>query len=66
MDDIEVSLQLQQQQIPAVVIAHESSYLDYEEPNRIEGVETLFTQYHNNDSTHTERINSINWEIYEI
>lgn len=66
MDDIEVSLQLQQQQIPAVVIAHESGYLDYEEPNRIEGVETLFTQYHNNDSTHTERINSINWEIYEI
>ena len=66
MDDIEVSLQLQQQKIPSIVVSHESNYLDYEEPDKIEGVETLFTQYYNNDSTQTERINSINWKIYDI
>ena len=66
MDDIEVSLQLQKQNIPAVVIAHDSNYLEYEEPEEIKGVKTLFTQYHNNDSTQTERINSLKWKFYEI
>lgn len=66
MDDIEVSIQLQEQNIPAIVRAHDSNYLEYEEPEQIEGVETLFTQYHNNDSTQTERVNSIKWKLHGI
>jgi hypothetical protein len=66
MDDIEVSLQLQQQKIPALVISHDANYLGYEEPNNIEGVQTLYTMYHNNDSTQTERANSIKWKIFKI
>jgi len=66
MDDIEVSLQLQEQNIPGIVIAHDSNYLGYEEPDEIEGVETLFTQYHKNGLTQTERINSIKWKLHEI
>ena len=65
MDDIEVSLQLQKQNIPAVVIAHNSNYLGSVDPEEIEGVKTLHTQYHENDSTHTERINSIKWTFHK-
>ncbi len=65
MDDIEVSIQLQEQNIPAIVRAHDSNYLEYEEPEQIEGVETLFTQYHKNGLTQTERINNIKWEIFQ-
>lgn len=64
MDDIEVSLQLQKQNIPAIVIAHDADYLGYEEPKEIEGVQTLFSQYYNNDSTQTERVNSIKWKLH--
>lgn len=66
MDDIEVSLQLQQQNIPSIVRAHSSDYLGYEEPDEIEGVQTLWSQYHNNDSTQTERVNSIKWKILTL
>lgn len=66
MDDIEVSLQLQEQDIPAIAIAHDSNYLGYEEPDKIEGVQTLWSQYHNNDSTQTKRINSIKWKFPKI
>lgn len=66
MDDIEVSLQLQKQNIPAIVIAHDVNYLGYEEPEKVEGVVTLYHQYNNNDSTQTERVNSIKWKFHEI
>lgn len=66
MDDIEVSLQLQEQNIPGIVIAHNSNYLSYEDPEQIEGVKTLHTQYDWNDSTQTERVNSIKWKLHEI
>ena len=39
------------------------NYLGYEEPKEIEGVQTLFSQYYNNDSTQTERVNSIKWNM---
>ena len=64
MDDIEVSLQLQEQNIPAIAVAHDSNYLGYEEPDKIGGVETLYTQYHNKGLTQTERINSIKWKLF--
>lgn len=66
MDDIEVSIQIHQQQIPIIVLPHESNYLRYEEPDNIPGVKTLFSQYWNNDSSQTERVNTINWKLYEI
>tara|TARA_R110000822_G_scaffold180648_1_gene320379 strand:- start:1116 stop:1811 length:696 start_codon:yes stop_codon:yes gene_type:complete len=65
MDDIEVSLQLQKQQIPSLVIAHDPDYLSYEDFEK-DGIKSLYSQYYNNDSTQTERVNSIKWEIYEI
>ena len=62
MDDIEVSIQLQQQKIPIIVRKHDSNYLSYLKPNN----STLYEKYMNNDNTHTKIINSINWKIYKF
>lgn len=60
MDDIEVSIQLQEQKVPALVRAHKANYLIYNEP---EGF-TLHKKYVNKDKTQTEMVNSINWVTY--
>ena len=62
MDDIEVSMQLQKQNIPIVVRKHKSDYLQYLEPKAT----TLFEEYMNDDSTHTKMINSIDWKIHKF
>lgn len=63
MDDIEVSIQMQEQEIPCVIMPHSENYLSYEEPNEIKNVKTLFSTYYHDDSTQTERINSLVWKI---
>lgn len=60
MDDISVSLELQNQQRGALVMAHNRDYLRYNPPP----VKTLYDEFINNDSTHTEIVNSINWTLF--
>lgn len=60
MDDIMVSLQMQEQGIGALVKSHPENYLKYNAPSV--GV-TLHSKYVNNDKTQTEMVNCINWKI---
>lgn len=62
MDDITVSVQLQKQQIPILVMKHYDNYLNYNKPSNL----TLYDKYVNNNITQTEVINSIKWELYKI
>lgn len=59
MDDIMVSLQVNNQGKKRIVMAHEKNYLKYNDPK----VPTLHDQYKFNDSTHTEIINSTTWTL---
>jgi hypothetical protein len=61
MDDIMVSLEVQKQNKGALVMAHKSNYLLYNAPKG----GTLHGEYANNDSTQTEMVNSIEWEILQ-
>ena len=61
MDDIEVSIQLQKQNIPALVRAHKQNYLIYNKPKGL----TLFEEYNKNDATQAEMINTIEWTLVE-
>ena len=63
MDDIEISIQLQKQKIPAVVIAHDHNYLKSIDLYKEKNIVTLFSRYRNDDETQTERYNQINWKI---
>lgn len=60
MDDIMVSRIAQKLKIPAIVMKHTNQYLKYNEPNGM----TLFSEFHNNDSTQTKIMNEIQWKIY--
>tara|TARA_B100001769_G_C22076910_1_gene580007 strand:- start:444 stop:1145 length:702 start_codon:yes stop_codon:yes gene_type:complete len=60
MDDIIVSMQLQEQNIGALVMAHKIGYLQYTPPTQ---GRTLHGIYSNKDTTHTQMVNSINWVI---
>lgn len=60
MDDISVSLQLQEQKIGALVLKHKKGYLKSNPPKG----KTLYDIYHNNDKTQTEMVNSIEWEFF--
>ena len=65
MDDIEVSMQLQKQKVPIIVRKHEKDYLIGLKPKTIKGVKPLYEEYIDDDSTHTENINSIAWEMHK-
>ena len=60
MDDIYVSLQMQQQQIPILVLKHNKNYLRYNHPK----VKTLHEIYVQQDTAHKEIINSIKLEVW--
>lgn len=62
MDDIMVSLQLQEQNIGALVVSHDENYLKYNPPKG----KTLHGIYANNDSTQTEIVNTIKWELNKL
>lgn len=59
MDDIEVSMQLQKQNIPILLKKHKRDYIKYNMPSTT----TLFNDYCNDDDTHTEMLDSLKWEI---
>lgn len=61
MDDIMVSLQLQEQKIGALVKSHKQNYLVYNAPTK---GRTLHEIYSSNDKTQTEMVNTINWQLY--
>ena len=56
-DDIEVSYQAQEQNIPRIIIPHNNSWLKYNKPNG----KTLHEEFLGNDKTQTEIINKITW-----
>ena len=63
MDDIEISVQLQKQKIPAVVIAHDQNYLKSIDLYYEKNIVTLFKRYHDDDKIQTDRYNQFNWKI---
>lgn len=60
MDDIMVSLDAQKQKIPAIVMTHNDKYLIYNKPSG----QTLYDEFSKNDTTQTEMVNTITWNIY--
>jgi hypothetical protein len=59
MDDIMISMEMQNQNIGGLVMAHKKDYLKYNPPTK--GT-TLHSTYVNNDRTQTEMVNSIEWK----
>ena len=59
MDDICVSVQANQQNIPRIIIPHKSDWLKYNKPNG----KTLHEEFLGNDKTQTKVINKIDWKL---
>ena len=61
MDDLNVSIDMQRQKIPGLVMAHKSTYLKYNHPAGT----TLHEQYSKSDKTQTEIVNTVNpWKLW--
>lgn len=63
MDDIEISLQLQKQKTPAIVIAHNKNYFSSIDLFKEKGILTLHEKYKHNDKSQTNRYNELVWQI---